>query len=124
MVRVKNLATTLAKKRTSLDLPPDLLERTDEAVRLGAARSRNTLIAVALEDYLNTLDLRASIDARFQEMRHDAPYWEMHQALAAGLAESDAEVMTTERMAGLADDFGIEAVAAGAEVVTIEEAGP
>ncbi len=108
VVRVKNLATTLAKKRTSLDLPPDLLERTDEAVRLGAARSRNTLIAVALEDYLNSLDRRASIDARFAEMRHDASYCELHLTLAAGFADSD-EVVT----------FG-----EGDEAMTIDEAGP
>src|SRR5579885_20976 len=71
VVRVKNLATTLAKKRTSLDLPPDLLERTDEAVRLGVARSRNSLIAVAIEEYLDARDRLASIDARFAEMQTD-----------------------------------------------------
>jgi metal-responsive CopG/Arc/MetJ family transcriptional regulator len=93
VVQVKNVATALAKKRTSLDLPPDLLQRTDEAVRLGVARSRNTLIAVALEDYLNALDRASSIDARFAEMQHDARYRELHLELAARFAESDAETL-------------------------------
>lgn len=122
VVRVKNLATTLAKKRTSLDLPPDLLERTDEAVRLGAARSRNTLIAVALEDYLNALDRRASIDARFAEMRHDTSYCEMHLTLAAGFADSD-EVLIVDP-GGEAPAMAGDAVLRGSEVLTIDEAGP
>jgi metal-responsive CopG/Arc/MetJ family transcriptional regulator len=96
VVQPKNVATTLAKKRTSLDLPPNLLQRTDEAVRLGVARSRNTLIAVALEDFLNALDRAKSIDARFAEMQHDARYREMHVELAAGFAESDAETFALE----------------------------
>jgi metal-responsive CopG/Arc/MetJ family transcriptional regulator len=96
VVQPKNVATTLAKKRTSLDLPPDLLQRTDEAVRLGVARSRNTLIAVALEDFLNALDRADSIDRRFAEMQHDARYREMHVELAAGFAESDTETFTLE----------------------------
>jgi metal-responsive CopG/Arc/MetJ family transcriptional regulator len=96
VVQPKNVAATLAKKRTSLDLPPDLLQRTDEAVRLGVARSRNTLIAVALEDFLNALDRAASINARFAEMQHDTRYREMHVELAAGFTESDAETFTLE----------------------------
>jgi len=96
VVQVNNVATTLAKKRTSLDLPPDLLQRTDEAVRLGIARSRNNLIAVALEDFLNALDRAASINARFAEMQRDARYREMHLELAAGFADSDAETFAWE----------------------------
>jgi hypothetical protein len=93
VVHVKNMATT-AKQRTSLDLPPDLLKRTDEAVRLGVARSRNSLIATALEDFLGAIDRTASIDARFAEMSEDAHYHEIHLTLAAGFADSDAESMT------------------------------
>lgn len=92
---MKNMATTLAKKRTSLDLPPDLLERTDEAVRLGVARSRNSLIAVAIEEYLDARDRVASIDARFAEMQHDAHYREKQLELAADFAESDAHTLAT-----------------------------
>lgn len=117
---MKNLATTLAKKRTSLDLPPDLLERTDEAVRLGVARSRNNLIAAALEDYLDALDRIASIDARFAEMRGDARYREMQLALAANFAESDVETLAATFMAG--DD---KLVADSAdEALALETAGP
>lgn len=96
VVGVKNVAATLPKKRTSLDLPPDLLERTDEAVRLGVARSRNNLIAVAIEEYLDGLDRPSSIDARFAEMEHDTRYCRMHLELTARFAASDAEALLLE----------------------------
>jgi Arc/MetJ-type ribon-helix-helix transcriptional regulator len=114
---VKNPAMTLAKKRTSLDLPPDLLERTDEAVRLGAARSRNSLIAVALEDYLDALDRVASIDARFAEMSDDASYLDMQRKLAIDFAESEAPIFTGSL--GEADD--VDAVE---KEPALETAGP
>lgn len=120
MVEVKNLAMTLAKKRTSLDLPPDLLERTDEAVRLGVARSRNSLIAVALEDYLDSLDRITQIDARFAEMRNDARYHEMHLALATGFEESDAESFATT----FSDGPGKAVTAVEDETPALETAGP
>ena len=96
MVRVKSVAATMPKRRTSLDLPPALLERTDEAVRLGVARSRNNLIAAAVEEYLDALDRAASIDARFAEMEHDARYHRMHRELSATFAESDAEALRVD----------------------------
>lgn len=120
MVQVKNLATTLAKKRTSLDLPPDLLERTDEAVRLGVARSRNSLIAVALEDYLDTLDRVASIDACFAEMRHDAHYVELQRALADGFAASDDATFA----ASFGDDPAKLGIDDALESLVLETAGP
>ncbi len=83
--------TTSPKKRTTLDLPPALLQRTDEAVKLGVASSRNNLIAAAVQEYLDDLDRAASIDARFAEMEEDDHYLRMHLELAAGFAESDAE---------------------------------
>lgn len=120
VVRVKNLATTLAKKRTSLDLPPDLLERTDEAVRLGVARSRNSLIAVALEDYLDALDRIASIDARFAEMRNDARYHEVHRALAADFADSDEASFA----ASFVDGDAKTRIGDEAATLALETAGP
>ncbi len=99
MVRAKDMTTTLTtapKKRTTLDLPPALLQRTDEAVKLGIASSRNNLIAVAVQEYLDALDRAASIDARFAEMDEDARYTQMHLELAAGFAESDAEPLVVD----------------------------
>lgn len=124
MVRVKNLATTLAKRRTSLDLPPDLLERTDEAVRLGVARSRNNLIAAALEDYLDAMDRIASIDARFAEMERDTKYREMHLALAAGFAESDVEALATDLVDKTSKAPETDVVANDSTVLALEQAGP
>ncbi len=88
--------TTAPKKRTTLDLPPALLQRTDEAVKLGVASSRNNLIAVAVQEYLDALDRAASIDARFAEMDEDTRYAQMHLDLAVSFAESDAESLTVD----------------------------
>jgi len=110
VVRAKGMTTTLTtapKKRTSLDLPPALLERTDEAVKLGVASSRNNLIAAAVEEYLDALDRAASIDARFAEMEEDSGYLQMHLDLAASFAESDAEPLVVD-----------------AEPLIVKEAGP
>jgi len=93
VVQVKSAATSVPKRRTSLDLPPDLLERTDEAVKLGIASSRNNLIAAAVEEYLKGVDRRASIDARFASMTADAAARRLHLSLAAAFARSDAEVL-------------------------------
>ncbi len=56
--------------RTTLALPTDLLEATDEVVRTGRARSRNELIATALRHELQALE-RAAIDAAFAPLAGD-----------------------------------------------------
>ncbi len=86
----------MPKRRTTLDLPPALLERTDEAVKLGVASSRNNLIAAAVQEYLDALDRAASIDAKFAEMEHDRRYRQMHLELTAVFAQSDAEAFFGE----------------------------
>jgi Arc/MetJ-type ribon-helix-helix transcriptional regulator len=99
VVRANGMTTTMItapKKRTTLDLPPALLQRTDEAVKLGVASSRNNLIAAAVQEYLDALDRAASIDARFAEMEEDAQYLRLHLELAAGFAESDAEPLVVD----------------------------
>ena len=56
--------------RTTLALPDDVLERVDDAVRSGRARSRNEFVANALRRELALLE-RAEIDAAFAEMADD-----------------------------------------------------
>ena len=59
--------------RTTLALPAELLERIDRAVREGKARSRNALVANALQHELAAMD-DAAIDADLLRMADDAEY--------------------------------------------------
>jgi Arc/MetJ-type ribon-helix-helix transcriptional regulator len=56
--------------RTTVALPADLLEATDQQVREGKARSRNELLAEALRHEL-AARRRAEIDASFEGMGED-----------------------------------------------------
>jgi hypothetical protein len=71
--------------RTTLDLPRDLLERSNRVVDEGKIKSRNLLITVALAEYLDSIE-RAEIDAAFATMRDDDAY----RRLIAGLADDFA----------------------------------
>jgi Arc/MetJ-type ribon-helix-helix transcriptional regulator len=59
--------------RTTLALPPHLLEAIDRAVKEGRARSRNELVAAAIRRELAAQE-RAAIDAAFAGMADDAEY--------------------------------------------------
>lgn len=59
--------------RTTLSLPADLLEATDQMVRDGKVRSRNEFVAMALRREL-AARRRAEIDAAFAEMANDEEY--------------------------------------------------
>jgi len=62
-----------AKTRLTVDLPRDLVKWADAAVQRGAARSRNQLIAQAIDVYLHSLE-EAEIHARFKAMADDETY--------------------------------------------------
>jgi metal-responsive CopG/Arc/MetJ family transcriptional regulator len=76
--------------RTTLALPADLLEAVDRAVQAGKARSRNELIATALQHELAALQ-RAAIDAAFAEMAQDPAYQKEAQGIATEFATADWE---------------------------------
>lgn len=59
--------------RTTLALPAELLERLDRAVQEGKARSRNALVARALQHELTALEDDV-IDADLLGMADDAEY--------------------------------------------------
>jgi hypothetical protein len=71
--------------RTTLDLPRDLLERSNRVVGEGKIKSRNLLITVALAEYLDAFE-RAEIDDAFAKMRDDDAY----RRVIAGLADDFA----------------------------------
>jgi len=59
--------------RTTLTLPYELVEATDQAIRQGKAKSRNEFVAQALRHELAALK-RAEIDAALAEMAQDPEY--------------------------------------------------
>ena len=80
------------KTRLTVDLPRELVEGADTAVERGAARSRNQLIAHAIEAYLHRLG-EAEIDARFEAMAQDEPYQRLALELTQELERSDWEAL-------------------------------
>jgi metal-responsive CopG/Arc/MetJ family transcriptional regulator len=78
--------------RTTLALPADLLAAVDQAVQAGHARSRNELVARALQREL-AAQQRAAIDAAFAAMAEDAAYQTEAQALTEAFAHADWEAL-------------------------------
>ena len=76
--------------RTTLSLPTDLLDRVDQAVRQGRARSRNAFVAAAIERDLARQE-REVIDAAFARMAEDEDYLDESRQLDAEFAAADAE---------------------------------
>lgn len=76
--------------RTTLTLPADLLEATDQAVREGKARSRNAFVAEAIRDAL-WAQQRAEIDADLAEMATDVEYQREAAQIMAECAGADRE---------------------------------
>ena len=78
--------------RTTLALPDDVLDRVDQAVREGKARSRNEFVAHALRRELDALE-RAAIDAAFAGMADDAEAHEEALQLDAEFAQAGWEAL-------------------------------
>jgi metal-responsive CopG/Arc/MetJ family transcriptional regulator len=76
--------------RTTLSLPADLLEAADQAVREGAAQSRNEFVALALRHELAAQE-RKQIDAAFASMAEDTDYLEETAAITEHFAAADWE---------------------------------
>ena len=80
--------------RTTVDLPASLLKDAEQAVKRGAARSRNALISQALEAYLRELEERR-IDAEFALMADDPRYQAEMLQIAEEFAQADWEALQT-----------------------------
>ena len=78
--------------RTTLALPADLLAAVDQAVQAGHARSRNELVARALQREL-AAQQRAAIDAAFAAMATDPAYQAEAQAVTEAFAGADWEAL-------------------------------
>ncbi len=78
------------KVRLSVDLPRGLVKQADAAVAQGAARSRNRLIAQAVETYLRHLE-ETLVDAQFAEMANDTAYQALAVQVSREFEGSDRE---------------------------------
>jgi metal-responsive CopG/Arc/MetJ family transcriptional regulator len=83
------------RTRLTVDLPKALVEKADSLVHRGAARSRNRLIAQAVEAYLKQLE-EAWIDSQFAEMEHDERYRDLSLKVAEEFEHSDWEALQLE----------------------------
>ncbi len=80
------------KTRLTVDLPDHLVRQADAAVSGGAARSRNQLIAQAVQAYLGQLE-KARIDAEFARMAQDAPYQTLALEISGEFERTDREAL-------------------------------
>jgi Arc/MetJ-type ribon-helix-helix transcriptional regulator len=78
--------------RTTVALPADLLAAVDQAVQAGHARSRNELVAMALQREL-AAQQRAAIDAAFAAMAEDPAYQAEARAITDAFAHTDWEAL-------------------------------
>ena len=74
--------------RTTLALPGDVLDRVDQAVREGRARSRNAFVTLALRRELAAQE-REAIDTAFASMADDGEAQEEALQLAQEFARAD-----------------------------------
>jgi hypothetical protein len=74
----------------SINLPVDLLERSQRLIEQGFASDHNALIASALESLLRQVE-RQEIDAQLENMAKDADYQALNEAILGEFDESDWE---------------------------------
>jgi Arc/MetJ-type ribon-helix-helix transcriptional regulator len=80
--------------RTTVALPKSLLAAMDAAVESGKARSRNELLARAVERELASIQ-RAAIDAAFAGMAEDEEYQREAAAITAEFSSADWDAFRT-----------------------------
>ncbi len=80
------------KIRLTIDLPDHLVRQADAAVSDGAARSRNQLIARAVQNYLDQLE-KARTDAEFARMAQDGPYQALALEISGEFERTDREAL-------------------------------
>lgn len=81
-----------ARARTTVVIPPELLEAVDRAVSEGVARSRNEFLAQALRNQL-ALCHRAAIDEAFAGMADDSDYQREAVEVTRAFETVDAEAL-------------------------------
>lgn len=78
--------------RITINVPVDLLTRSQHFIDDSIISDRNTLFVMALEQFLLKLE-RQEIDLRFEVMAEDNEYQAMNQQLAEDFSDSDWEAL-------------------------------
>lgn len=78
--------------RTTVTLPSNLLQRSQELVDSGQVPNRNALIVAALEQFLAHLE-REAIDRQFATMAEDADYQAFQVEVTESFADPDWEAL-------------------------------
>ena len=79
--------------RTTVTLPSNLLQRSQELVDSGQVPNRNALIIAALEQFIADLE-REAIDRQFAAMAEDADYQTFQVEVTESFADTDWEGLT------------------------------
>jgi metal-responsive CopG/Arc/MetJ family transcriptional regulator len=82
----------MAHKRTTISLPPEILESIDDAVRAGHAASRNEFLARAVVIELERIQ-RTVIDSEFEAMATDSVYRKEAERISAEYETADWEAL-------------------------------
>lgn len=85
--------------RTTVSLPEDLVFRADRAVRDGAVKSRNELLANALRHEVELLE-RQRVDGAFAGMADDEDYLREAEEIAEHFADSDRDALRESESRG------------------------
>lgn len=78
--------------RIAINVPVDLINRSQHFIDDGTIPNRNTLFIMALEQFLLKLE-RQEIDHQFEAMAEDNEYQAMNQRLAEDFSDSDWEAL-------------------------------
>lgn len=78
--------------RTTVTLPANLVERSQQLIDKGTVPSRNALIVAALEHFLVELE-RQEIDQQFSSVAGDEAYRDLSVQMSEEFSDSDWEAM-------------------------------
>lgn len=79
-----------------ISLPFELLERTERLVERGLADNRDSLLRIAIEKFIDELEVRSSIDAELAAMADDEDFQALNRQVAAEFAASDYEALRVD----------------------------
>jgi metal-responsive CopG/Arc/MetJ family transcriptional regulator len=88
----KNMLSQFETVRIAINVPIDLINRSQHFIDAGTFPSRNALIVTALEQFLLKLE-RQEIDRQFEAMAEDDEYQAKSEQLSEDCAESDWEAL-------------------------------
>ena len=98
-IMIQPIHTQFETVRTTVNLPVALLNRSQTLVEQGLIPNRNSLIIIAMEQYIVELENKV-IDTQILKMADDPAYLALNEQIATEFEESDWEALTYEPEVG------------------------